>query len=170
MSKAVEAYIRYITALNRAVGKFSMYVVLAMMGVLLNETIFRTIFNSPRIWTVEMGGFLLVAYYMLGGGYTLSIGGHVRMDFLYDKWSAKRKAITNAMTFCIAAVYLVVLLIVGISSSTYAVVFGQHSRTIWSPVLAPIKIIMVIGIVLMLLQVIARFFNDLAIARGKAIT
>jgi TRAP-type mannitol/chloroaromatic compound transport system permease small subunit len=35
--------------------------------------------------------------------------------------------------------------------------------------MAPIKIIMTIGIFLMLLQAIAIFFKDLAVARGKTL-
>jgi hypothetical protein len=61
----------------------------------------------------------------------------------------------------------VVLLIGGISSTEYALTYGQKNFSAWAPPLAPIKIIMVIGIALMLLQVIAVFFRDLATARGK---
>ena len=39
----------------------------------------------------------------------------------------------------------------------------------WSPVLWPIKIVMTFGVFLMLLQCIATFIKDLAIARGKPI-
>jgi TRAP-type mannitol/chloroaromatic compound transport system permease small subunit len=44
--------------------------------------------------------------------------------------------------------------------------YGEKSYSSWAPRMAPIKIIMCIGIVLMLLQVIATFFKDLAKARG----
>ena len=157
-------------SMSRAVGKGAMYLVFVMMGVLLNEAIFRTFFNAPRIWTVELGGFLLTAFYLLGGAYTLAIEEHVRMDLLYSRWSEKRKAIVNVMTFSIFAVYFVVLLVYGVRSAQYALVFGQHSRTIWHPIVAPIKIIMVIGITMVFLQGIAIFIKNLAIARGKMIT
>jgi len=168
--EVAKAYVRYIEAMSRAVGKFVMYLIFVMMGVLLNEAIFRTFFNAPRIWSVELGQFFLTAFYMLGGAYVLLIEGHVRMDAFYGRWSEKRKAITNVMTFCIFAVYFVVLLIYGIRSAEYAVVFGQHSRTIWHPIVAPIKIIMVIGITLLFLQGVALFIKNLAIARGKPLT
>ncbi len=65
---------------------------------------------------------------------------------------------------------MVFLLGGGISSIKYAVKYGQVNYTPWGPPLAPIKIVMTIGIVLMLLQVIATFFKDVALARGKPIT
>jgi len=170
MPKIVRIYVRYIDAANKAVGKFSMYIVFAMMGILLFESISRTIFNQPHIWVVEMAQFTMAAYYLLGGGYSMILDGHVRMDLLYGRWSAKRQALADALTALLLIFYLVFLLNGGISSVKYAVKYGQVNYTPWGPPLAPIKIIMTIGIVLMLLQVIATFFKDLAKARGKTIT
>ena len=55
----------------------------------------------------------------------------------------------------------------GISSTEYALTYDQRNYSAWAPRLAPIKIIMCIGITLMLLQVTATFFKDLAVARGS---
>jgi TRAP-type mannitol/chloroaromatic compound transport system permease small subunit len=147
-----------------------MYLVFGMMGLLLFESIFRTLFNLPHIWVVEMAQFVMAAYYLLGGGYSMILEGHVRMDLLYGRWSAKRQAMTDAITAFFLLFYLVFLLIGGISSVIYAVQYGQVNYTPWAPPLAPIKIIMTIGILMMLLQVIAIFFKDLAKVRGESIT
>ena len=63
--------------------------------------------------------------------------------------------------------YLIFLLIGGLSSVDYALEYGQTNYTPWAPPLAPIKIIMTLGILLMLLQAIATFFKDIAKARGE---
>ncbi|UCH21371.1 MAG: TRAP transporter small permease subunit [Deltaproteobacteria bacterium] len=170
MPKIVKLYVRYIDAANKAVGKFSMYLVFAMMGILLFESISRTIFDLPHIWVVETAQFFMAAYYLLGGGYSMILDGHVRMDLLYGRWSAKKQAVSDALTALLLILYMVFLLNGGISSVKYAVKYGQVNYTPWGPPLAPIKIVMTIGIVLMLLQVIATFFKDLAKALGKEIT
>lgn len=170
MPKAAKAYVRYIELLSRAVGKCAMYILLGMIGILLHETISRTMFNYPRIWTVEVAQFTMAAYYILGGGYTLLIGGHVRMDLFYGRWSAKKRATADAITFFALLFYVILLLHGGITGLQYALKYGQVNFSSWAPPMAPIKTIMVIGIVLMLLQVIAAFLKDLATARGKAIT
>ncbi len=167
MPKAVKIFERYVTAANTKVGKFSMYLVFAMMGILLFESISRTIFNRPHIWVVETAQFLMAAYYLLGGGYSLILDGHVRMDLLYGRWSARRQALSDVITAFLLIFYMVFLLTGGISASKYALTYGQVNYTPWAPPLAPIKIIMTIGIFLMLLQIIATFFKDLAKARGK---
>ena len=47
--------------------------------------------------------------------------------------------------------------------------YGQRNRSAWAPYMAPIKIIMGTGVLLMLLQAIATFFKDLAKAMGREI-
>jgi TRAP-type mannitol/chloroaromatic compound transport system permease small subunit len=167
MPNVVKAYVRYIDAANKKVGKFSMYLVFAMMGILLFESISRTIFDRPHIWVVEMAQFFMAAYYLLGGGYSMILDGHVRMDLLYGRWSARRQALADVFTGFLLIFYMVFLLTGGISATKYALKYGQVNYTPWGPPLSPIKIIMTIGIFLMLLQVIATFFKDLAKARGK---
>ncbi len=169
MPKAVIAYVRYIDAVNKKVGKFSMYLVFAMMGILLFESISRTIFNLPHIWVVETAQFLMAAYYLLGGGYSMILDGHVRMDLLYGRWSARGQALSDLCTALLLIFYMVFLLTGGISASKYALQYGQVNYTPWAPPLAPIKLIMTFGIFLMLLQVIATFFKDLAKAKGETL-
>ena len=170
MPKAVKLYVHYVEAVNKAVGKFAQYLVFAMMGVLLFESISRTLFDAPHIWVVEIAQFTMAAYYLLGGGYSMILKGHVRMDLLYGRWSKKRQALADVLTGPILIFYLVVLLIGAYSSIEYAVVYGQKNYTPWAPPLAPIKIIMAIGMVLMLLQAIATLLKDLGKARGEKIS
>lgn len=157
---------RYVDALNKIVGKFAMYLVFVMMGILLFAAISRTLFNIPYIWAVEMSQFTMAAYYMLGGGFSMYLGAHVRMDVLYGTWTPKRRASVDAVTVLCLILYLVVLLAGGISSTAYSLEYGQRNYSAWEPPVAPIKIIMVIGIVLMLLQSIATFFKDIARVKG----
>ena len=65
---------------------------------------------------------------------------------------------------------LVFLMVGGLSSTQYALEYGQKNYSSWAPPMAPIKIIMCIGIALMLLQTVAIFFKDLAAALGRPIS
>lgn len=169
MPDVIKTYVRYVEALNRILGKFAMYLVFAMMGILLFSSVSRTIFNVPHIWAIEMAQFTMAAYYLLGGGFSMMLGAHVRMDVLYGNWTPKRRAITDAITIFCMIFYLAVLLIGGLSSTLYSLEYGQRNYSSWGPLVAPIKIIMVIGIFMMLLQAIATFFRDLAKVKGVSI-
>jgi TRAP-type mannitol/chloroaromatic compound transport system permease small subunit len=169
MPKAAKVYVRYVDALNRRVGRLVMYLVFVMMGLLLYSSITKYFFIPP-IWTLEVAQFSMAAYYLLGGGYSMQLDSHVRMDLLYGRWSPKTKGFTDSITAICLIFYLAILLFGSFSSTGYALKYGERSFSSWAPPMAPIKIIMTIGIVLMLLQAIATFLKDLARARGQSLT
>jgi TRAP-type mannitol/chloroaromatic compound transport system permease small subunit len=166
---AIVRFVRTVDAVNRAVGVFAMYLFFALGAVLLYSTVSRVVLGAPVNWALEMSQFILSAYYLLGGAYTLQLGGHVRMDLFYDRLAARKRAVTDAITILFVVFYLAVLFAGGVSSTNYAVVYGQQNYTAWAPLLWPIKAIMTAGILLMLLQCVSSFFKDVAIARGRPI-
>jgi TRAP-type mannitol/chloroaromatic compound transport system permease small subunit len=167
VNKAIKGYVDGISATSVFVGKVAQYLLFGMLGVLFFETVSRTLFDHPWIFSVELAEMVMAAYYTLGGAWTLLIDGHVRMDLAYGKWSKKNKALADALTFIIIMLYLVILLLGGFISLEYSMKYKQRSYSSWAPPVTPIKIIMLFGMTLMALQVIAEFFRDLATARGK---
>jgi len=169
LPRAIKAFVRYVDAVNRVVGYFAMYMIFAMIGILFYSTISKNFFD-PSLWTLEMAQFTMVAYYLLGGGYSMQIESHVRMDLLYERWTPKTKAAVDAVTALFLFFYVVLVLYGGLSSTQYALQYNEESYSVWAPRMAPIKIIMCVGIILMLLQVIATFFKNVADARGEPIS
>ncbi|HET8726870.1 MAG TPA: TRAP transporter small permease subunit [Alphaproteobacteria bacterium] len=170
MPGAIRGFVRIVDAMNHAVGRFAMYLFFAMAAVLLWSTLSRVALGVPVNWALEMSQFLLSAYYLLGGAYSLQLGAHVRMDLLYDRLSARKRALTDAITIIFVIFFLAVLFAGGVSSTEYAITYGQKNYTSWAPPLWPIKIVMTVGIFLALLQAISSLFKDIAILRGKPIT
>lgn len=168
MPEWVKAYVRHVEAVNRYVGLVAMYLIVAMLGILFYSAITKAFF-LPSLWTLEMAQFVMVAYYLLGGGYTLQTGAHVRMDLIYSRWRPTTKASVDAVTILFLIFFLIMLLYGGISSSTYAIEYGEESYSAWAPKMWPIKIIMTVAIFLTLLQAIATFFRNVAAARGTPI-
>lgn len=168
LASAIRAFIRGVEAVNRVVGLFSMYLIFVMIGVLLYSSIMKT-FSIPPLWTLEMAQFLMVAYFMLGGGYSLIDDSHVRMDLWYGRWSLRRRARVDIFTVFFLVVYLGFMLYGGFSSSGYALRYGETSYSSWAPYMAPIKIVMCVGIFLMLLQAIAEWLKDIVVARGGSV-
>jgi TRAP-type mannitol/chloroaromatic compound transport system permease small subunit len=167
MRRAIELYVRYVDGVNRLVGRFAMRLLFVLGAILLYATLSRLILGIPVNWALEMSQFVLSAYYLLGGAYSLQLDSHVRMDLLYGRLSPRRRAVTDAITILFVIFYLVVLFMGGVSSTNYAIEYGQKNYTSWEPVLWPIKVIMTFGIFLMLLQTISSFFKDVAMARGR---
>lgn len=165
MLTAVRTYVRAVDKVNRIVGIFAMYLVFAMMGVLVYSSITKALFSQPH-WYLEVAQFLMVAYFLLGGGYSMQMNAHVRMDLFYSRWSPKTKAFVDAFTVFFLIVYLVFLLWGGYNSTEYSFEYNETTRSLWNPPLWPIKVVMMFGIALMLLQTIATFCRDVAALRG----
>ena len=145
-----------------------MYGLFVIFGVLLWSSISKTFF-LPSLWTLEIAQFAMVAYYILGGPFSLQIGANVRMDLFYGSWTDRKKAWFDAFSILLLIFYLGVLLYGAIDSTTYSLHYNERSPTAWRPLLWPIKIIMCVGIFLMLLQAISEFFKDIAKLKGKEI-
>ena len=196
MAEWGRSYVRAVEAFNRRIGRFMMYFLFIMMGILLWSSISKTFF-LPSLWTLEMAQFAMVAYYILGGPYSIQMGSNVRMDLFYSDWTIKTKAIVDSATVLLLIFYLCVLFYGAIGSSAYslgyygtepltffrdlagAFVTGgfdaagevtgrlERSPSAWRPYLWPIKLVMVLGFLLMLLQAVAELLKDLARIRGE---
>ncbi len=165
MPRAIELYVRYVEAVNYRIGRVAMYLIFVLVGILLWSSISKTFFY-PSLWTLEMAQFMMVAYYILGGPYSIQLDANVRMDLAYGSWSPRTKAWVDAFSVLFLIYFLGVLLYGGLNSTIYSLEYGERSPTAWRPYLWPIKITMCVGIVLMILQAIAEFFKDIGRIRG----
>ncbi len=169
MNHILWSYIRFVDRINYRLGRITMYGLFVMMGILLWSSISKTFF-TPSLWTLEMAQFAMVAYYMLGGPYSIQMGSNVRMDLFYGNWSNERKAAIDIFTIFFLLFYLGVLLWGGIDSTIYSFKYGgERSPTAWRPYLWPIKMIMCTGVSLMILQAISELFKDILRLRGEEI-
>lgn len=159
------AFVRAVEAFNYYVGRIAVYLFFVLGGILLWSIIAKAFFR-PALWTQEMSQFTLVAYFMLGGAYSLQLGSNVRMDLIYQKWSPRRRAVIDAFTVLAMMFFLAVMIWGGIDSVIYALEIGERSRSVWRPYLAPVKIIIVVGALMMLLQSLCFLIRDIAFLRG----
>lgn len=165
---AVKAYVRIIDRISGVTGLFAMYLVFAMILILGYATIMK-VFFLPANWTVEMAQFVMVAYFTLGGAWSLRENEHVRMDLLYAGWRVRRRAGVDLVTGLAMIFFLVMLQIGGIASLIYAFQYGEKSFSAWAPMMWPIKVVINIGLFLTLLQAVATWFKDWAVLKGEPI-
>ncbi len=119
MPRFIRSYVKTVEAVNYRIGRMAMYLIFVLMAVLLWSSISKTFFN-PAQWTLETAQFIMVAYYLLGGPYSMQLNSHVRMDLVYGSWSIKTKAWVDAFTIFGLIFYLGVLLHGAIGSTAYS--------------------------------------------------
>lgn len=168
MPRAAIAFVRIVEALNYRIGRAAMYLIFVLAGVLMWSVIAKAFFR-PALWTQEMAQFTMVAYFVLGGAYSLLLGTNVRMDLLYGRWSVRTRAAVDCVTILALIFFLAVMLWGGIDSTIYAFEVNERSRTVWRPYMAPVKIVICLGVLLMLLQSVAFLIRDIATLRGERI-
>jgi TRAP-type mannitol/chloroaromatic compound transport system permease small subunit len=161
-------YVAIVDAINIWLGRIVMYGIFVLIAILLWSSISKAFF-MPSLWTLEMAQFALVTYYILGGPYCLQRGSDVRMDLLYSTWTDRQRAWVDAFTVLFLIFFLGVLLYGAVDSTVYAFDYDERSYSSWRPYMAPIKVIICIGLTLMLLQAIAELFKDIAKIKGVEI-
>ncbi len=164
----IKSYVRWVEALNYRVGRFAMYLLFVIMGILLWSSITKFV-RVPSLWTLEMAQFTLVAYYLLGAPYTFQLGTNVRMDLLYSRLRPRTQALWDAFTVFALLFYLCVMLYGAVDSTIYSFDTGERNPTAWRPVLWPVKVVICLSFVLMILQAMVHLFRDIAILRGEEI-
>lgn len=169
MPKLAILYVQIIDRINYFIGRLVMFGLFLMVGILLWSSISKAIYVIPAFWTLELAQYALVAYYLLGGPYSMQLGAHVRMDLFYSNWSERRKAWTDAFTVLLLIFYLCVLIWGGFDSLSYSLQYNERSPSLWRPLLWPVKSIMLAGMFLMLLQAISELIKDVAKLRGAPI-
>jgi TRAP-type mannitol/chloroaromatic compound transport system permease small subunit len=189
MHPSLVAYVRIVDRMNYGIGRFAMYLLFVLMGILLWSSITK-VAGSPANWTLEIAQFVMVGYYILGGAWSMQEGSHVRMDLLYADWSITRKAWWDAFTVFAVIFYLCVMLWGAWDSTVYSLGlkyapidvawlpfdipwaktgFMERAPTAFRPYLWPVKAVMCVGFFLMLLQAISCLIRDIATMRGKVI-
>jgi TRAP-type mannitol/chloroaromatic compound transport system permease small subunit len=187
MPRSAVAFVRLVDRLNYGVGRFAMYLLFVLMAILMWSSLSKAFFN-PSLWTLEMAQFVMVAYYILGGPYTMQNEGHVRMDLFYAKQSPVKRAWWDGFTVFVILFYLGVLIWGAAASFGFSLglqwsdpaqsALGlswpqigrlERSPTAWRPYMWPIKLVMLVGFVLMLLQALSSLIKDIATIRGETI-
>ncbi len=82
-------------SINRGIGSVVMWLALAMVMLQFGIVLLRYVFGMSYIFLGEGVIYIHSAIFMLGAGYTLWAGGHVRVDIFYSKLSPRGQALID---------------------------------------------------------------------------
>lgn len=157
---ALARLVRLIDALNRTVGRIVAVMVLALMALIVAEVTLRYGFAAPTVWGTELSTFLFATYVLLGGGFALLNGDHVRMDVLYGRLPPRGRAALDVLTAPFALLYCYILLVEGGAMVVEAIATGRRHSTDWAPLLWPWLLALPVGAGLLALQAVAHIVRD----------
>ena len=170
MPKWMASTITKIDLFNKWVGNTVCWITFPLILAMTYEVLARKLFLAPTIWAYDISRFLYGALFMLGAGYALSKGIHIRADFLYRNFKVKNQ---GKIDFILYLLFYFPGLIVFLYMTTG---FVQESimrnergmDTTWMPYMWPIKSCLWFGIIFLLIQGVSELFKSYyAMVKGK---
>ncbi len=154
MPKRMARTILGIDLFSLRMGQIACWLTVPVFTAMFIEVTGRHFFGSPTMWAYDISRMGAGAMFMLGAGYALSKGVHIRADFMYRDWSVKTQA-TIDLTLYILFFFPGIL---GAAWKCYEYAYKSWSigergmDTAWMPLMYPIKSMLFIGFILLLIQ------------------
>lgn len=89
---ALIAYVRAVDFINGWIGKLVAWLTLGTVLVCFANVYMRYALGFGYVWMQELYVWMHAIVFLVGAGFTLMVGGHVKVDIFYSKLSPKKKA------------------------------------------------------------------------------
>ena len=139
---------------SKWIGSVVCWILMPLIFAMTYEVLARKLFLAPTIWAYDISRFLYGALFMLGAGYALSRGVHIRADFLYRNFKVKNQGLIDFWLYLLFYFPgLIVFLYMTFGFVLESIQRGERGMdTTWMPYMWPIKTCLLIGIIFLLIQ------------------
>ena len=155
---------------SKRTGNIVCWITIPLIFGMVYEVLARKLFLAPTIWAYDISRFLYGALFMLGAGYALSKGVHIRADFLYRNFKIKTQGFID-FTLYILFYFpgLTVFFYMTTGFLQESIMRGERGMdTTWMPYMWPIKTCLWFGIIFLLVQGVSELFKSYyAATKGK---
>ena len=158
---------RGIDLVNTAIGKLTMWLVLAAVLISASNAIVRKAFNISSNAFLEIQWYLFAAVFMLGVGYVMLKNAHVRIDFISGKLSKRTNAIIDAVGIVLFTIPLSLIMIdLGWPLFMRAFTSGEMSQNAGGLIRWPVMLLIPLGFALLVLQSVSELIKRIAFLTG----
>ena len=162
MPKWMANTINTIDKSSKWIGNVVCWITVPLMFAMVYEVFARKLFLAPTMWAYDMSRFFYGALFMLGAGYALSRGVHIRAAFLYRHFKVKNQGLVDFWLYLLF--YFPGLLFFFYMTTGFVIESIQRGErgmdTAWMPFLWPIKACLWFGILFLLIQGISELFKS----------
>ncbi|MCU0984122.1 MAG: TRAP transporter small permease subunit [Acetobacteraceae bacterium] len=142
-----------IDRLSAFVGKLFAWCVVLLTLAVAYEIFARKLFSAPTSWGYDVSYMLYGTLFMMAGAYALSRNGHVRGDFLYRAWPARRQAGLDLVLYFLFFFPAIIAFIYS-GWAFFTTSMAQNERSMFSPtgpIIWPFKgLIPLVGVLLLI--------------------
>lgn len=170
MHPAAAFWVSRIDKFSLLAGKTVCWLVPPIFLAMVYEITARKLYVAPTLWAYDVSRMLYGALFMLGSGYALMRGVHIRADFIYRRWSARTQgAVDFALYLLLYFPGLLIFLFVSAEFTWEAWSRGERaSDTAWMPYVGPVRAALPAGIFLLVVQGVSEALKCwYAMTRGR---
>jgi TRAP-type mannitol/chloroaromatic compound transport system permease small subunit len=165
----LRSLIRALDAFAEWSGWLVAWLIVPLIGAMVYEVVARYFFRAPTVWAQDLSYMLYGALFMLGGAYTLRWGGHIRTDFLYDRFGVRGQALLDSIAYLFFFFPAFgVFLWFGWGYFVESWRLDERAISPWSPPIYPFRAVLPLAAALLLVQGVSETLKSLyALAKGE---
>lgn len=157
VAKVVKSIFDVVEAISEKAGKVASYLVVFMMAITALDVVARYVFNNPLLWGWLLNRQLFGVFILFAGVYTMSKGGHIRIEILYDHFPPKVRLIARLIAVAAFISFMGVLVWQGSWMGWNSLRMGELAPGAFRIPIYPLKLLIPIAAFLFLLQGIIVF-------------
>ncbi len=165
---ALLALSRVIDAINRRIGRFAFWLVLAVTVLSAATAVARYGFSTGSNALLELQWYLFGAIFMLGAAYGLLTGAHVRIDVISSRLSRRTQAwidVFGTLFMLLPACVIIAWFGWGMFERSWSIM--ERSSDAGGLIRWPAKILVPLGFVLLSLQGVSELIKRIAFLQGR---
>ena len=135
-------------------GRIFCWMLVPLMLAMVWEVVARKLFIAPTMWAYDVSRMLSGALFLVGAGYALMRGVHIRADFIYRNWAPRRQAVIDAALYValfFPAMIFFLLISYGFAEKAW-LRWELSMDTAWMAPVAPVRTAMPLGALFLIVQ------------------
>ena len=168
MASALRQLARRIDALQERFGRAVSWIMLLMVVVVFTDVVLRYAFRTSTVWLQEFEWHLFGVVYMLAAGYTMLWDEHVRVDIVYSRWPARKKAWADFILYLVffyPSAIMVVWTTIPFVRDSYRVFEGSPDPG-GIPLRFLLKSVIILGFLILMIQAFSQTVKNFFWAMG----
>lgn len=150
-------YYAIIRAIDRFSDKTGRLIALSMLFLVVSityEVVARYFFHAPTIWVYESSYMVNGAAFMLGCGYALFKGAHVRTDIFWEMYSERTKGIIDLVSYIVLFFpTMITMMFISIDDAWTSYELGERSQeSVWRVAMWPFRASIPLSALLFMIQ------------------
>jgi TRAP-type mannitol/chloroaromatic compound transport system permease small subunit len=151
-----------------AIAKLLSYSFALSIVVTIYDVICDVVFRAPTVWVYDVVTTAIAVSFLIGGSYALMRREHIRISAVYDRYSRRTRLRCDIVTSLLAIIYLAAFGWFAYNMASLSVADWEVGGSAWAqPTPVIVKVSMVLGALLMIVQMISNIRGDIQSLRAE---